>query len=397
MTRCVKWAVVLAAVLLHGQVHATDDLQALVEQADVLEGEGRVAEVIALLEPYAGKDDPRVLGRLAGAALLVAIAGGDDTPITRTSIQPVIDYARRTAELGDPVGWNILWVIHSDGIGVDVDVPAAAGFLRAGAEAGEPGALLNMLDQLYRGSPFFEPDIAEACRVYDRLVETGLDLPDPIVFTRAEMLIRGDCGLDADPAAGFAQWRRLAEGGFMAAQRMVALALVHGWFSEPGHAEAIGWFEKAAAQGDGPSMWQLGSAYVNGQGVERDEVQALHWFQKGADAGNPGAITSLAVMYASGAGVAQDFARAKALYEKAAHLGDTHALRNLAVMHVLGQGTSPDPVQGRVYYLQHLHAGHDPSPQLETLLDNALDPPGQAEADQRFQDWLALQDILDAQ
>lgn len=396
MIRTVAWAVLLSAVMLPWRAGA-DDRQALLDRADALEGEGRAAEVLTLLEPYAGEDDSRVLARLASAALLVATNGGEGAPVTRASIQPVIDYARRAAELGDPIGWNLLWVIYANGMGVEVDVPLAAGYLRAGAEAGDAGALLNLLGQLYGGSPFFESDVAEACAVYDRLMATGIDLPDPVAFTRAEMRIRGHCGLEADPAAGFAEWRALAEGGFVDAQRLVGLALVWGWFSEPAHAEAIEWFEKAAAQGDGESMWQLGHAYVNGHGVEPDPARAVHWFQQGADVLNPKAVTSLAVMYATGSGVAQDFARAKRLYEQAAQLGDTHALRNLAVMSVLGQGTPPDPVQGRVFYLQHLHAGHDRDAAFEALLDNALDPAGRAESEQRFQDWLALQGILDAQ
>lgn len=396
MIRTVMSTVLLAAALLPWRVEA-DDRQALLDRADALESEGREAEVLALLGPYAGEDDTRVLGRLASAALLVATNGGEGAPVTGASIRPAIDYARRAAELGEPIGWNLLWVIYSNGMGVEVDVPRAAGYLRAGADAGDPGALLNLLGQLYGGSPFFEPDVAEACAVYDRLVATGIDLPDPVAFTRAEMRIRGHCGLEADPDAGFAEWRALAEGGFVDAQRLVGLALVRGWFSEPAHAEAIEWFEKAAAQGDGEAMWELGSVYVKGHGVDPDPARAVHWFQQGADVHHPNSVTSLAVMYATGSGVAQDFARAKRLYEQAAQLGDTHALRNLAVMNVLGQGTPPDPVQGRVYYLQHLHAGHEPHPPFEALLDNALDPAGRAESEQRFQDWLVLQDILDAQ
>jgi uncharacterized protein len=397
MVRPVTWIVLMAVALLPWQVGAADDRQALLDQADALEGEGRSAEVLALLRPYAAEDDTEVLARLAGAAFLVATNDGDGAPVTRASIQPAIDYARRTAELGDPIGWNLLWVIHSNGLGVEVDVERAAEYLRAGAEAGDPGALFNLFLQSYGGSPFIDADIEEACAIYDRLVATGLDLPDLIAFTRAEMLIRGHCGLDANPEAGFALWRRLAEDGLVDAQRVVGLALFRGWFSEPDHAGAIEWFKMAAAQGDGPSMWQLGIAYVNGQGVERDDARAVHWFQQGTDVHEPNAVTSLAVMYASGSGVRQDFARAKALYEQAALIGDTHALKNLTVMHVLGQGTPPDPVQAQVYYLQYLHAGHMPDPPLDALLDNALDAAGKAEAQQRFQDWLALQDNLSGQ
>jgi TPR repeat protein len=103
------------------------------------------------------------------------------------------------------------------------------------------------------------------------------------------------------------------------------------------------------------------------------------------------------VMYASGNGVRQDFAMARSMYEQAVAAGDTHALHNLAVMHALGQGTPPDPVQAQVYYLQHRHAGNPANPQVEQLIDAVLDAAGRSEADQRFQDWLALQDILSAQ
>jgi len=376
---------------------AADERQALLDRADALEAEGRPAEVLALLEPHADGDDVEVIARLASAAFLQASQGDLSGAVTEASIRPAIDYARRTAELGDPMGWNLLWVIYANGVGVVPDMDRALGYLRAGVEGGDPGAMLNMLEDLYSGSPWIEQDVEAACAMYDRLIDTGQQLPPVVPYLRAWMLMKGECGLRADPAAGFAQINALAVDGLEVAQRVTGMALKDGWFAAPDPAASVPWFELAAAQGDAESMWQLGTLFAFGQGVDVDYARAVDLFRQAAEWHYPPAMTSLAVMYASGQGVAQDFARARVLYGQAVAAGETHALRNLAVMHALGQGGPPDPVQAQVYYLQHRHAGNPASEQLEQMIGGLLDAAGRAEAQQRFQDWLALQDILSVQ
>jgi TPR repeat protein len=52
------------------------------------------------------------------------------------------------------------------------------------------------------------------------------------------------------------------------------------------YAQAMSWFNKAAAQGNGTAENQLGWMYQFGQGVKTDNARALTWYGLAADQGN---------------------------------------------------------------------------------------------------------------
>jgi TPR repeat protein len=70
-------------------------------------------------------------------------------------------------------------------------------------------------------------------------------------------------------------------------------------------ATAVGWFEKAAAQGHILAQYNLGLAYARGSGVPPDAVKAGQWFRAAADQGDAQSQFMLGTMYANGAGVAR--------------------------------------------------------------------------------------------
>ena len=51
------------------------------------------------------------------------------------------------------------------------------------------------------------------------------------------------------------------------------------------YAQAMIWFEKAAAQGDVVALANIGDMYQRGEGVPKDEAQAIHWYSKAVKAG----------------------------------------------------------------------------------------------------------------
>jgi hypothetical protein len=57
--------------------------------------------------------------------------------------------------------------------------------------------------------------------------------------------------------------------------------------------QALGWYRKAAALGNGEAEDNLGDMYADGLGVTRDRQQALDWYRKGAAQGNADAQRAL--------------------------------------------------------------------------------------------------------
>jgi TPR repeat protein len=58
-------------------------------------------------------------------------------------------------------------------------------------------------------------------------------------------------------------------------------------------AQAIIWYEKAAAQGDPDAQCILGEMYADGQGVTQDDVQAYKWFSLAGSCGIEEAMAAL--------------------------------------------------------------------------------------------------------
>jgi hypothetical protein len=110
-------------------------------------------------------------------------------------------------------------------------------------------------------------------------------------------------------------------------------------------AQAVDWWRKAAAQGQGAALQNLGVAYSTGRGVGRDLVQAAQWWRKAADTGNVAAINSLAAAYSTGAGVDKDPGEAARLWRQAADRGDAPAQHALGVAYHDGAGVPPDLIE----------------------------------------------------
>jgi TPR repeat protein len=63
-------------------------------------------------------------------------------------------------------------------------------------------------------------------------------------------------------------------------------------------AQAVFWWEKAAAEGNVASQAMLGESFAFGKGVTQDMTQAVHWFEKVAATGNEHAQLRLSMLRA---------------------------------------------------------------------------------------------------
>jgi uncharacterized protein len=90
----------------------------------------------------------------------------------------------------------------------------------------------------------------------------------------------------------------------------------------------VGWYSKAAEQGNAIGQFSIGMTYWTGQGVPQDYAAAAIWFRKAAEQGYALAQMSLGAMYVGGDGVPQDYVIAHMWFNLAAAGGEAVEFRD---------------------------------------------------------------------
>jgi uncharacterized caspase-like protein len=157
------------------------------------------------------------------------------------SFKPAQELLEKASALGSSIAAYMLGVGYLQGIGVDKDETMARSWLKRAVELGNTHAMAA-LGLLYSLEPS-KADDAEALELFQQAAEE-----DPIAMN----------GL----------------GVFYEKGRQVPLD----------YALARGWYEKAAARGNGTAMRNLGALYQRGLGVRKDKVAAKKWYDLAASA-----------------------------------------------------------------------------------------------------------------
>lgn len=378
--------VLLLLALSAASVLATPgDMQRAITTSEQRLDEGDFSGALSVLKPYEDSQDASAEYALAFANMKAAMAIGNGR-VDADGIGRAIHYAERSARHGNAAAYNLLYLIHVNGIGVPEDLGRALDYMIKGAEGGDVGAKLNYMHALYAGSELVPRDRAKACPLAFDLLEEE-QVREIAAHTVGLILMRGECGRAVDEAAAVKMFRRAADKDLAAAQHDLALALEQGVGVTTDPVEALAWYAKAAENGNARANWRMGLASVNGEGRPRDAARAVAHFQRAAEGGDGSGMTSLAVMYATGDGVPQDYAKALSLYEDAARHGQPHALRGMAVMYLLGQGVEADPVRALVLYLQAVALGNPGDPALDSELRANLTQAQIRDAERRFEAW----------
>jgi hypothetical protein len=199
---------------------------------------------------------------------------------------------------------------------------------------------------------------------------------------------RGECGSEADESQAVELIRIAAEAGYAAAQRDMGKAHEYGWSTDIDLDIALDWYEQGASNGDPPSLWRVGIAYVDGKVRQPDSTRAVEYFRAAADAGFLDGMVSLGVMYATGDGVEQDFSAARQLYEQAAESGSAAALKNLGVMYMNGEGVGTDPVKAMLHFEQAVALGSAEAVVARDQLRPALSDEDLLAVEDLFRIWL---------
>jgi TPR repeat protein len=125
-------------------------------------------------------------------------------------------------------------------------------------------------------------------------------------------------------------------------------------------AQAVKWYEKAAALGHGDAMNNIASMYQHGDGpFPVDLLKARDYYERGVKAGCGTAMGNLGHFYADGrAGLKQDQRRAVKLFKQGAHRGDGDSMVSLGYRYSTGSGVRKSPVRALYWYRRALQVGN---------------------------------------
>lgn len=130
-------------------------------------------------------------------------------------------------------------------------------------------------------------------------------------------------------------------------------------------ATAVGWYRKAAAQGDVHAQFRLGFLYAYGRGVDRDDVEAAIWYRRAAEQGNEAARAALEQLRAEGRLAAPPtgptVSREAVALRAAAERGGALAQYQLGLRYAMGDGVPRDPAQAVRWYREAAQQGLAPA------------------------------------
>ena len=169
--------------------------------------------------------------------------------------------------------------------------------------------------------------------------------------------------------------KRMAYKGDSAAQFDMGARLVDGRGLARDPAAAIGWFEKAAAQGLVQAQFRLGGIYEKGLGVARDAAKARECYEKAAALGHVRAMHNLAVMLAEGVDGKPDYGAAAQWFRRAADYGVRDSQYNLAVLYARGLGVTQNLGQSYVWFDIAARQGDEDAAKKRDDVSARLDAP----------------------
>ncbi len=147
--------------------------------------------------------------------------------------------------------------------------------------------------------------------------------------------------------------------------------------------EAMGWYERAAADGVADAQFLLGRMLETGRFRPRDAATAAGWYEKAATQGHRLAQFRLGTMYVTGFGVAADPAAAAGWYEKAAAQGMAEAQFNLGLL-LLDKKARAAHIDAAIWLSRAADAGIGRAAAMRDDVLGKLPAPDRAEVERRL-------------
>lgn len=212
---------------------------------------------------------------------------------------------------------NELGIKYCKGIDVEKDYAKAAELFKRAAEAGNADAQNNYGECLFLGAGVTENKI-EAVRYFKLAAEQGLPQAQ---YNLGHCYENALGGLDKNTTLAEQWYRQSANQGNANGQD----ALGNLYFARDDFSNAIYWFEKAALQGHGDALDNMGLCYENGYGCDQDYTLAVKYYQMAAELDDPWAQYHLGCCYLYGNGVQKSTTKALEWLNKSAANGNTKA------------------------------------------------------------------------
>lgn len=206
-----------------------------------------------------------------------------------------IDYAFKSASLGDSRGYLTLAIAYWDGVGVNKDEAEAIKWYKKSADAGLAEGQFTLGLAYFDGKVDGKPNYPDAAKYFEWAADQG--------------------HLDASSTIG--SWYAVGQGvpvNYEKAYKYLKFSLDRGivapnaqfWFGylnskglgvREDQAVAFNWFKKAADQGHAIAASYVGHEYEHGEGVNKDGAQAIRYYYQSVIHGHNNAALNMAYYY----------------------------------------------------------------------------------------------------
>jgi len=143
------------------------------------------------------------------------------------------------------------------------------------------------------------------------------------------MYYKAGTGVPRDADKALALLRQSAEQNYVQAQIDLAVYFAKG--KQKDTVKSLQWLQRAAANGSGRALNNLGYMYIWGKGLEKDEKKGFSLLQQAAQAGNDTGMVNLSICYDKGIGTKADPQKGLSWLTKAAKKGDPAAQYRLGI------------------------------------------------------------------
>ncbi len=216
---------------------------------------------------------------------------------------------------------------------------AYAGLSRDFPAERKPGERMEMIAALLRSNGFsMTPAKFSALRrALEKAAASGV--------VSAQMLL-GEQLREIAPSDSLRYFKDAARSGQTEAMTQAGLMLSNGrGTSAPDLRLAVGWFERASAEGDADAMTALAECLIHGKGIQKNPQRAVELLQRASALHHPLALNLLGDLHARGIGVPQNYQEAYELFSRSAAQGFGDGIANLGALTMRGEGTRANPAK----------------------------------------------------
>ncbi len=293
-----------------------------------------------------------------------------------------VSWYTKAAQHGSRDAATNLALMYSTGNGIPKDSAKAATWFRSAADAGDATAQLNLAALYHRGEGLPQDD-GQALAWLTKAANQGLL---PAVLELAKWDLQPQHGPNVDAAIGW--YKKAADQGDASAQARLGTIFADEKLGRLDYAQAVSWYRKAADQGLREGELGLGMRYLFGQGVAQNLEEARRWLTPAANQGHPYAQFLLAKMFESGQGGPVDITAAVKYYQPAADFGIPQAQYRLGLLLASDRGNGSSLVSAHKWLVLAQDAVKESGASAQEL-QKLLTPTQRAQAEHEIDEWRA--------